>query len=200
MKRKIGKFLITIGVVCILAALSLFAYNQYDNYRASQSAQTIEKQIEEDLDGKEKKKAPSISDPNKEMLTTWIDGYEYVGTITIPAIDVNLPVLKSWSDVGMTISPALYYGTCYQDNMIICAHNYPSYFNQIRYLEAGAQVLFTDMEGVVWEYSVVYTETLMPTEVQELIDQETKDWDLALFTCNPMGRSRCVVRCERVIG
>lgn len=196
MQHKIGKMLMLIGVVCIVCALSLFAYNQYDAYLADLSAQQIQDEIDSKINNK--KESPSTIDPNEEMTSVQIDGYEYIGYVSIPSLSIDLPVMKDWSYAGMKIAPGRYYGSVYTDNMIICAHNYPKHFNNIRYLQPGAVITFTDMEGRIFKYEVTTIETLYPDQVNELISQDNDDWDLTLFTCNKMSLSRCVVRCVRV--
>ena len=55
-------------------------------------------------------------------------------------------------------------------------------------------MVFTDMDGNEFVYSVLEIETLTPYSVQQMT---TGDWDLTLFTCTIGGTSRVTVRCEK---
>ena len=66
-------------------------------------------------------------------------------------------------------------------------------------LTEGAQVYFTDMDGMRWTYEVSYVENLQPTQIEEMTEktEESDEWDLTLFTCTTGGSARCAVRCVR---
>ena len=90
-------------------------------------------------------------------------------------------------------------GSTYADNMVVCAHNYAKHFSPIKWLTEGAQVYFTDMDGMRWTYEVSYVENLQPTQIEEMTEktEESDEWDLTLFTCTTGGSARCAVRCVR---
>ena len=69
----------------------------------------------------------------------------------------------------------------------------------IKWLTEGAQVYFTDMDGMRWTYEVSYVENLQPTQIEEMTEktEESDEWDLTLFTCTTGGSARCAVRCVR---
>ena len=75
--------------------------------------------------------------------------------------------------------------------MIICAHNYVTHFGRLRNLLPGDQVIFTDIDGDEFYYTVAEMDTLPGTAVEEM---ESGDWDLTLFTCTMGGQSRVTVR------
>ena len=81
--------------------------------------------------------------------------------------------------------------------MVVCAHNYAKHFSPIKWLTEGAQVYFTDMDGMRWTYEVSYVENLQPTQIEEMTEktEESDEWDLTLFTCTTGGSARCAVRC-----
>ena len=70
---------------------------------------------------------------------------------------------------------------------------------KVTWLTEGAQVYFTDMDGMRWTYEVSYVENLQPTQIEEMTEktEESDEWDLTLFTCTTGGSARCAVRCVR---
>lgn len=202
MKNKKGLVLITLGILLLIGAACFAGYNYLDARRASQEAERIQTQLMRQIQQNQATKKgllPGQQPLGGEMPVEEIDGRRYIGTIEIPALDRKLPVLEEWSYANLKISPCRYSGTYYTDDMIVCAHNYSSHFNGLRWIDPGAEVVFTTVDGVEYRYVITQRETLLPTDVDRLLStEEEKDWDLTLFTCFIGGRTRCVIRCTRV--
>lgn len=135
-----------------------------------------------------------VRNPVKEMPTQTINGYDYIGVLTIPALNLELPVMSTWNYTRLRIAPCRYTGSVYQDNMTICAHNYASHFGTLKTLQTGDSVTFTDVEGNVFSYAVAQVETLEPTALEEMTQS---NYPLTLFTCTPGGATRVTIRCEQ---
>ena len=206
MKQKIGKICMVLGTVLILASLALLAYNKWDADRADKASQEVLGELEQTLTQtiEEKETAEEVVlqpelDPEQEMTETELNGWSYIGYLSIPSVGLNLPVMSQWSYAGLKIAPGRYSGSTYADDMVICAHNYAKHFSPIKWLAAGAEVYFTDMDGMRWSYEVSAVETLQPTQIEKMTTktEESDDWDLTLFTCTTGGNARCAVRCVR---
>jgi len=211
MKNRRGKFSITLGLLLIAAALFLTAFNLYDGLRAEKEAVLAAGRLEELMpaprtpvtevipekapDSAEEIELPDyVLNPEMEMPVAEVDGVEYIGTVRVPALGLDLPVISRWSYPNLRIAPCRYEGSAYLDNLILAAHNYGSHFGNLKTLSQGDTVIFTDMDGNAFYYEVAVLETLKPTAVEEM---ESGGWDLTLFTCTIGGASRVTVRCER---
>ena len=191
-----GLVCIVLGVVLLLAAGGLYAYNRYEDAHAGAEAQTVVADLQQKVETPEPEAESGPLDP--ELPVVEIDGNEYVGEISIPAIGIDLPVMSEWSYAGLKVAPGRYSGSTYADNMVVCAHNYAKHFSPIKWLALGSEVYFTDMEGQRWSYEVSNVETIQPTDIDKMITASDEDaWDLTLFTCTTGGRARCAVRCTR---
>ena len=203
MRQKIGKICMILGALLILGALGLLAYNEWDASRADKASQEALGKLEETLNETIEEKADSEViqpelDPEQEMTVTDIDGWGYIGCLSIPSIGLELPVMSEWSYAGLKVAPGRYSGSTYADNMVVCAHNYAKHFSPIKWLALGSEVYFTDMDGQRWSYEVSNVETIQPTDIDKMITASDEDaWDLTLFTCTTGGRARCAVRCVR---
>ncbi len=195
MRRKSGKILMVIGAVMLLAALGLWVYNRQDAKRAEEVSREVLVQLEEEI------AAPFLLEDRRPaggvMPTVWIDGWEYIGTLTIPRFGLELPVMSAWSYEGLRIAPGRFSGSVWNDNLIICGHNYERHFGNLRYLEAGDPVIFTDVLENVFTYEVREIDILTPTAVKDMV---SGDWDLTLFTCTIGGQTRVTVRCGKTDG
>lgn len=197
MWHKIGTVSMALGTVLVLAALSLFLWNRWEDARAGVVIEEIQPAVEEYIEtaGGEENTGETSGSDSLEMAVAEIDGYEYVGYISIPALGLDLPVMSSRSYEQLKIAPCRYYGSTKTGNLVIAAHNYSRHFGNIKDLSQGDAVSFTDMEGTVTRYEVEEIDTLSPTAVEEMTDS---GYALTLFTCTYGGQSRVTVRCSRV--
>lgn len=193
-----GTLSIFIGLLLMAAAFILTIYNIWDAGRAKKASDEIVEKLEAILpDGK-----PGIleyGDADWELPTEVIDGYCYIGILQIPGLDLCLPVMEVWDYERLKISPCRYNGSCFTDDMVICAHNYAKHFGSIRWMDIGDDIYFITVEGQAYHYQVSNLETVRPTAIEEMIDSSASDWNLTLFTCNADGQTRCAVRCVRVL-
>ena len=130
-----------------------------------------------------------------DMPVKEVDGGKYIGVLEIPTLNLSLPVASQWSYPALRKSPCRYDGTAYKGNFIVSAHNYVSHFGNLKSLNEGDQVSFTDMDGNVFRYTVAALEVIMPEDIEGM---KSGDWDLTMFTCTYGGQQRVTVRCLKV--
>ncbi len=197
--RKTAKILIGIGTVLIVAAAALTLYNIWDAARADRAAQKIGNALSREMDNGSKDR--NSDDTGKlQMETITIDGRKYIGMLSIPAEDLELPVQYEWSYEALRISPCRYTGSYLTDDLVICAHNYAKHFSRIRWLAPGDDIYLRPVDGSQIHYTVENLETVQPTDIDDMIENQSDSgshWDLTLFTCNIGGQTRCAVRCHR---
>ena len=207
MKRAGIRFaLILAGVLCWLSAAGLAAHNALANASAKKAASdtlaVLTQAIPEPHPAAQKDEIVQRFEPAAEkaeettLKTQIVDGRYYAGIVEIPSRELRLPVLSSWSYDGLRVSPCVYSGSPYTDDLVICAHNYYSFFNDLLWVDMGAEVLFTTADGEQFRYVIANRETLDPSEIGRMTEADGK-WDLTLFTCWPGGATRCTIRCER---
>lgn len=205
-----GGIWMMLGLLLLLAALGLTAYNLWDERRAQASVdqalirlETVLPQIQEqEQEMTENVPETVVPDeelpdyvryPEMDMPTVSVDGVEYLGTLEVPVLSLTLPVIQEWSYPLLRLAPCRYSGSVYLENLVICGHNYGGHFGQLKTLQAGDEVRFTDAAGNCFAYSVTAMEVLEATAVE---DMEAGEWDLTLFTCTVGGQSRLAVRCD----
>ncbi len=132
---------------------------------------------------------------HREMPTLELNGYRYIGTLEVEDMELSLPVMEEWDYDRLRISPCRFAGNVYDDDLVICAHNYPNHFAPLKFAPLGTQVKFTDAQGTEFCYAVTSIDTVGPNDVETMLHG---DWDLTLFTCNTNGQTRCAIRCQRV--
>ena len=196
MRKGFGICCIVLGVCCLISSLGLIAYNRWEEEKAQDASKNILQDVQEnipEITGEESTSEEISVDIPKEMLTTQVDGYDCIGVLSIPVLELELPVLTDWSYAKLKIAPCHYFGSYYEKDFVIAAHNYQSHFGRLSELQPKDLILFTDISGTVYCYEVVLLETLPANATEEMI---TSGFDLSLYTCTPGGASRVTVRCS----
>lgn len=207
MKRKIGTILMVLGAALVFGALALFLSNQTEAAQAEQASAELLPQLKEEIglqqeegEGRTSDYIPGtpveLLDPEDLVMTeVEIDGHSYIGYLSIPALDLELPVMADWSYAKLRIAPCRYAGTELGNDLVIMAHNYARHFGRTEELVVGDRVTFTNMDGVSTEYEMVARDVLAPAAVEEMT---AGAYDLTLFTCTYGGSSRETVYFDRV--
>lgn len=203
MRNKAGIVFIALGAVLILSALLLLLYNRHEAALAGKEAEILLSDVEAAIGGQTSSGGPT--DPTEETETeptlppelpvVHLNGYDYVGYIEIPALELKLPVMATWDYDLLQVAPCRQFGSSRTDDLVIAAHNYVTHFGYLKKLNPGDTVIFTDMDGIVNTYAVEKTETLDPTSVDAV---KNSGCDLVLYTCTIGGKTRVCVFCNRV--
>ena len=131
---------------------------------------------------------------------------EVFGVISIPAMELNMPIFLGATEKHMADGAAHMSQTSLpiggnNTNCVIAGHRGyggASYFRYIEKLRVGDSVSITNLWETL-EYRVVQIKIIYPYEVEEILIQENRDL-LTLLTCHPYasgGKQRYLVICER---
>lgn len=131
---------------------------------------------------------------------------EVFGVISIPVIDLSMPIYLGATDAHLASGAAQLSQTSLpiggnNTNCVIAGHrgwNGAAYFRNVTVLQPGDTVIITNL----WEtltYTVTATDIIEPYDVEKILIQDGKDM-LTLLTCHPYasgGKQRYVIYCER---
>ena len=202
MRAKLGALCLFLGVALLCGALSLYLHNQREAAQAQEHAQEVLPQVLEQIPTEldeallaELLTPVEFLDPSAfEMTEVVINGYGYIGYLSIPSLELNLPIMGAWDDIRLQIAPCRYHGSVNGEDLVLMAHNYATHFGHLSELREGDSVVFTDMDGITTHYQVVARDILPPDAVEEMTSGE---FDLTLFTCTYGGESRVTVYCDK---
>lgn len=211
-KSKKGRLPVILGTVLLLAALSLVLWNNYRQQTSSKKMNGILSslllqmpQADDDLSsngalGQNNSKNDAAALPNQSE-TSYSEEYieveqkRYIGVLQIPSLNLELPIMADYSYNELYNSPCRYFGSIETSDIVIAAHNYRYFFGPIDNLNSGDKLIFTDVNGCVFTYSVVQSEIISANDVGLLL-ADSDEWDMTLFTCTWSGTSRIVVRAQ----
>lgn len=178
--KKIGNFLILIGIICILCALSIFIYNKIlDKKIINENKQVLDTLVTEIQDIKQN----DFSDTYIE-----IDKNKYIGILEIESIDLSLPIIENCDNGNLDKAICLYANT---ENKIIAGHNRLSFFASLKNLKKGDKAIIFDIYGNKLEYTAEKFETIDERDSDKMIDS---NYPLTLFTCNYNNTARYTIR------
>lgn len=195
-KTQVSNLLILMGVILFLGAILFFLSNCYEEKYAENVTQQIlpvvQDKMKENRHTTEPIKATEKFDilPCESMLEIEIDGQKYIGCLSIPKLNLDLPIISKWSYDRLKIAPCRQYGSVKGNNLVIAAHNYRSHFGTLGLLEPNDIIRFSDMNGNVYTYKVIMIGVISPDNIEYI--RENK-WDLILYTCTSGGRKRIMV-------
>ena len=211
MRKWIGIICIILGAACLMAAIGFVVYNRWEAENAAYISQSLLQDVQlvidenktndplqsenGNTDSVENDDLPEDAKTPREMATIKVDGYDCIGILSVPVLELELPALTDWSYTKLKKAPCHYYGSYYETDFVIAAHNYAAHFGRLSELQAGDLVIFTDVHGVAHYYEVVLLETLPPTATEAMI---TSGFDLSLYTCTPGGGNRVTARCRAI--
>ena len=215
--RKItGRLMMVLGILLILSAVLLYVYNQMEDREAGKAAAQMLPQVQEEIVKKVRQQAEALTEPtapsapehvnpyNQEQvetsteMTVWThNGWNYIGYLYVPTLELELPVLSKLSQYNLGMAPCRHQGSTKSDDLVIAAHNYSFHFGRLRELNPGDPISFVDMDGVLSEYEVVAVSVIGPDDIDLVTDPSL---DLSLYTCTYGGQNRVMVGCQRIKG
>ncbi|MBR6044440.1 MAG: sortase [Ruminococcus sp.] len=209
MRNKVrGRLLIAAGALLLTAAVSLVLFNRIQDSKAGEHAEKQLVLVKEHIaaqpaDSKQPDESlpqdPETPEPESESEpeALELDGEYYIGIVAIPKLGIELPVMRDWSEEKMAEAPCCYSGTAAGRDMVICAHNYSTFFAELDTLESGDEVIYTELSGRQRRYTVGWTELINGWDTAKMTSG-SDSWDLTLFTCTWAGYSRVTVRCTEI--
>ena len=217
-------FFLSIFVIVILSGIYVFL--EYDKSKKEDISQDIlseietettvannqsESQIAEDVwkiiltPEDENEQRETISNVNNGKIKT-SDGksYKTVGTIKIPKIKVNYPILAETSVELLKISPCKFYGADPNEvgNFCIAGHNYKTnqFFSKVpKNIVVGDIIEITDLSGRTLKYSVYDKYNVVPKDTSCTSQLTNGNKVVTLITCTDDNKKRVIIQAREIV-
>lgn len=176
MKKRAVPILVLLSICLILMSLSLLAIFQIRMHLGAQQCKNIVSLMDQILPDRTAG-IPGMN-PASCMPVLEIEGTDYVALLEIPSFGITLPVADKWQSNKLPGSPARFYGSAYDNTLIIGGADDSRQFGFCDKIELGALVTVTDMTGARFSYAVSSVERAKHAKTQWLADA---DCDLTLF-------------------
>ena len=199
--------LLGLAVVLLLGAVALTGHHLWTDHQAARASGSVLRELETALPAVHpaEPEAPVLQGgfpeeaPAREAPPILPVGETpYLGVLSIPSLELRLPVGAQWDFSGLETTPCRYAGDLAEGSLVIAGHNYASHFGPLLGIAPGAEVDLITGDGSLIRCQVSNREILPASAVAEMLGTRERDWDLTLFTCTLDGASRCAVRCVRM--
>lgn len=175
-----GKSRIITGVIFCssLALLVLLIPALFQRFSAQSFCRSSLQKLEEEIS--QKTGNPIYQDvPEKSMPELKVDRQKCAGILEIPCLDRAVPVRLQSSEKDRKLSPYIYEGSIYLRDAVITGTDYPFEFGDLDRLNLKDRVLFTDVDGNVFEYTIQRF-FYFTNEQESLLQEEVEKADLIL--------------------
>jgi len=227
-KKKMFKFefVLSIFLLCILSSYAIYA--EYDRNKSEQVSQEIlagitfepeteiiEEEVtviilnaipeEEEIVAETQIVQTEVEvEVPQEQRSVANDGTEYysIGVINIPSINVNYPILSTYSDALLKIAPCKFHGPNPNEvgNLCIAGHNYRNskFFSKVPKLENGDIIEITDLGGNTVTYAVYDKFIVNPDELECTSQLTGGRREITLITCTDDNKQRYIIKAREI--
>ena len=125
--------------------------------------------------------------------------YNIVGTINIPKINVNYPILSETSDSLLKVSVCKFWGPEPNEkgNFCVVGHNYRNsrFFSKVDELEVNKDIIeITDLSGRTVKYTVYDKYTVDPSDVSCTSQRTNGKVEITIITCTDDSKQRIIIK------
>lgn len=128
------------------------------------------------------------------------ENFLVLGSISIPSIGIEYPILSEATDSFLKIAPCRFYGPYPNQigNLCIAAHNYDDgrFFSNLYKLNIGDEIKISDYTGYTVNY-IVYEKYEINENNTSCTSQNTSGKkEITLVTCNNLNKNRLIVKAK----
>lgn len=196
MKKKIYNIILIILALILLVVISIIAFKRINN-------QIKEKELINTVADIKVKLEEIKESENDEKTITKCKGYDIVGIIEIPKINIEYPIINQTSDETMALSITKFWGNNVNDigNFTMAGHNYfdGTMFSNTNKLNIEDTIKMTDLDGKTIEYKVFDKYIIDPNDVKCVQSVKENTREITLITCINGRNNRLVVKARENI-
>lgn len=195
MKLKIYKAIFAVLLIATIVVIGLIGIKHTKNYINDQENQKIVETF-----------SRTISEKTQESVT--MDGYNVIGIVKIPKIELEYPILDidtynpEETKEPMKISIVKYWGGKVNEygNLSIAGHNNydGTMFGKTKNLNIGDIVELTDLENQTIQYQIYDIFVTDPNDVTILQTNDETIREVTLITCTNGNKSRLILKAKEL--
>lgn len=211
---KYGNLLTVILVIAIIAILGIICFIGYSLYKkyyiekgAAEAVAQFENLVGDDnntisSENSNQGNITGVNDTSTETTTSsngklTYKGFNVVGTIQIPTIDLKYPILEKVTKKSLETSVAWLYGPGLNEvgNNVIIGHNYRNgtMFSNVKKLEKGNAIYITDLSGNKVKYVVYNIYRTSGDDASYMTRDTNGKREISLSTCTDDSKARTIV-------
>lgn len=191
--KKLINILIIILVISAIILLGVIVYRYSQYQKNSQEAVAVAEKIEEEFE-------QTLETNNKVEME--YKGYQVVGIIEIPKINIKYPILSETNEDSIQYSITKFAGEDINSigNFVVAGHNYldGSMFGKVKQLEIGDEIKLTDLYNNTISYEIFEIYSVNPNDTSVIKSVKEDSREVTLITCTKGHIERLITRAREI--
>lgn len=221
--------LLVIVIVGILGIVGYFAYDMYSQSVTNNNAQATLSEFDKavtvnkskkprnetaedttadgsnpiqllETEGTTNQPSGTVEQAKKEVEKTYMEGYEVLGKIKIPKINIEYPILAEFTKRALEIAIGVQWPVNLDKlnepgNTVLLGHNYRNgvFFSNNKKLAKGDSILITDATGETVTYIIYNIYETSPNDVSHIQRDTGGAREISLQTCTDDAADRLMI-------
>ncbi len=185
-------------VILIIAAIVL----AYFNLRKHNEGVKIEKRTQEVLKEIAQQETSSGDIDIIQEINAEMNGYQVVGIVKIPKINIEYPILEKTNKESLKLSITMFWGDRINQigNVVLAGHNNlnDKMFGKLNKLVEGDIIELTDKQRVTIQYSVFKIYKVDPNDITCIPAEDENSREVTLITCTNGNKERLVIKAREI--
>lgn len=190
--KKVINIILTILIIMAIVVTGIIIYNYVISKQNDDNLAEVVTEIEEQFTANEGQQAANIQ----------YNGYDVVGIIEIPSINIKYPIINKTNDTTMKYSITKFSGGDINSigNFTVAGHNNlnGTMFGKVKRLQIGDEIKMTDLYNNTVTYQIFDIYSVEPNDVSclESVDENTRE--ITLITCTNGHLNRLITKAREV--
>ncbi len=200
--------ILIIAIICIVIIIGLIGYNIYKKYYIEKGAEQAVAQFENLINDPNNVNSNNVKDEitgldddsdssSSSAIQTKYKGFDVIGTIQIPKINLKYPILEDVTKKSLETSVVWLYGPGLNKvgNNVIIGHNYRNgtMFSNVKNLSSGNAIYITDLTGNKVKYVVYKIYRTSGDDASYMTRNTNNKKEISLSTCTDDSKARTIV-------
>ena len=190
--KKVINSILTILIIMAIVVTGIIIYNYVISKQNDDNLAEVVTEIEEQFTANEGQQAANVQ----------YNGYDVVGIIEIPSINIKYPIINKTNDTTMKYSITKFSGGDINSigNFTVAGHNNlnGTMFGKVKRLQIGDEIKMTDLYNNTVTYQIFDIYSVEPNDVSclESVDENTRE--ITLITCTNGHLNRLITKAREV--
>ena len=186
--KKVINIILTILIIMAIVVTGIIIYNYVISKQNDDNLSEVVTEIEEQFTANEGQQAANVQ----------YNGYDVVGIIEIPSINIKYPIINKTNDTTMKYSITKFSGGDINSigNFTVAGHNNlnGTMFGKVKRLQIGDEIKMTDLYNNTVTYQIFDIYSVEPNDVSclESVDENTRE--ITLITCTNGHLNRLITK------
>jgi len=203
MKNKVYNIILVILIIALITTVFFIVIKYSKNQIREKELNEVVKEVGKQIESINNEINNSQVEQNGNKVQVEYKGYNVVGIIKIPKIEIEYPIIDKTDEETLKISITKFWGNDVNDigNFTVSGHNYldGTMFGKTKKLNIGDKIEMTDLSGKMIEYEIFdkYVVDSNDVECVKSIKENTRE--ITLITCTNGRSNRLIIKAREIL-